>query len=359
MRVILLYALVSMGIAHALPALTGEQMQALIKARPELDEIRWKDAARGAPLKVRITNSNAQSVTVEKVLPTGPTVRTVPMSELAGIEFTLTPRELSMHQTPEPAAIPALRILWETRQATMRLPGSNVAETGIAFAKSLRLSGEVSALDEAGKILDLIRGQDTSDSRKDIARGEQSTIDFIRAIKSGKLVETDKLAWKITEEPGYPDAMLLATSFLADRHFKELKAIEEDNPRWMEDDEVRPVRDRLYQLSLDFALYPSLFIGSRQAEATVGLKKAVEVYQFTNQPALAKGTLEDIAALYPESEIAKETAPLLARLKQAEAAGDTAKISNEAKPEKSDEESKEEPAPATPPPPKRYNIFGD
>ncbi|MEX1116701.1 MAG: hypothetical protein WEB53_15755 [Akkermansiaceae bacterium] len=337
---------------------TPEQMQVLVRNRPELDEIRWKDPARGAPLKVRIIQSNAQAITVEKTLPAGLVARVIPLGDLGGLSFTFTSGELELHRQPSAAAVAPLRVYWETRHATLRLPGSNAGETGLALARSLRLAGNPAALDEAGKILDQIRSQDPGKDRVDRARAEQTTLDFIRSMHRGKPAETDALAWAITEEPDHADAMLLATAFLAERHFVELRATEEAHPRWVDDDEVRPLRERLYHLSLDFSLYPSLFLGTRVAEASAGLKMAAAVHQFTGANLLAKNTLEDLAALYPNSEAAKEIAPLLARLQALDAAG---KLSPD--PVSADEEAIDEPGDITPtgppPPPKRYNIFGD
>lgn len=357
----LLYILpICIGAAHAVP-LTAEQMKAGLKTRQELDEIRWKDPARGAPLKVRIVGADAKGLVVDKTLATGMTTRVIPFSDLAGIEFTFAPRELELHQKPEAASAPALKVIWDARAATMTLGGSNAAETGLALAKALRLSGEISSLEDASKILDQIRGQDSSEHRKDLARAEQTTIDFMRTMKSGDNKAIDKLAWKITEESGNPDAMLLATAYLADRHFIDLQKIVDDNPRWIEDDEVKPVRDRLYHLALDFALYPSLFLGTHESESAMGLKKASEIYGFTGENLLAKKVLEDLAALYPLSDPAKETAPVLAKLKSLEAAGKLSVMAAAPKEEKAEEqEEKEDPVPAgTPPPPKKYNLFGD
>lgn len=342
-------------VAAAAP--TAEQMQVLVRNRPELDEIRWKDPARGAPLKVRIIQATAQAVTVEKTLPAGLVTRVIPQTDLAGISFTFTTRESEWHRRPAAAAIPPLRVYWETRQATLRLPGSNAGETGLALARSLRLAGDPAAFDEAGKILDQIRSQDPEKLRVERAGAEQTTLDFIRSMQSGKPAETDKLAWSITEDADNADAMLLATAFLAERHFAELKATDEAHPRWVDDDEVRPLRERLYHLSLDFSLYPSLFLGSREKEASTGLKMAAEVHQFTGANLLAKNTLDDLAALYPDSEAARETAPLLAQLKALEAGGKLSQESPEAD-EDAAEDAEITPT-GPPPPPKRYNIFGD
>ncbi len=354
-------ALLACGGAVAAP--TPEQMQALVKNRPELDEIRWKDPARGAPVAVRIIQATPQALVVEKTLPAGLTVRNVPLVELEGVTFSFTSGEQALHREPTAASVPPLRVYWELRRETLRLDGSNAGETGLALAKALRLTGDSAGLDEAGEILDRIRGQDPVKSRVERARAEQVTIDFVRSLESGKVEESDKLAWAITEDPDHPDAMLLATAFLADRHFAELQATEEAHPRWIEDDEVRPLRERLYHLSLDFSLYPSLFVGTRAKEASEGLKKAAAIHQFTGGNLLAKNTLEDLAALYPESEAAAETAAELARLRALDAAGKLTPTAEEAEEETADDDSpddSDDAAPsAPPPPPKRYNIFGD
>jgi hypothetical protein len=252
-----------------------------------------------------------------------------------------------------------LRVYWESRMATLRLAGSNASTTGLALAKSLRLTGETEAFDEAAKILEQIRTHELAKAPIELARAEQVTLDFCRLLKLGKADDCDKQAWKITEDPDNSDAMLLATAFLADRHFTELRNLEQTHPRWQEDDEVKPVRDRLYHLALDFSLYPSLFLGTREAESAVGLRRVVEIHRFTGDAPLLKNALEDLAALYPESTQAKETASWLARLKHAEASGQP--VATAAPSDEAEGEITHEPAaiPTAPPPAKRYNIFGD
>lgn len=352
-RVIPLGLMLSLS-ASAAP--TAEQWQLLVKGRPEADEIQWKDPARGA-LKVRIVQATGRNLTVEKTLPAGVTSREIPLSELARISFALTPREASLHREPTAASVPALRVYWETRRSTVEVPGSNAPQTGLALAKALRVSGETRDLDEADRVLDDILAHDNQKPRIELARAEQMTVEFTRLLKSGKIEEADRCAWKITEAPDNPDGMLLATAFLAERHFSQLKEIEKDNPRWMDDEEVRPVRSRTYQLALDFSLYPSLFLGSRAEEAANGLGRAARIYQFTGETSRMKGALEDLAALYPESGAAKETADQLARLRRPEAAGAPGVPATTAPDAPAETESN--PTPEPPPPARRYNIFGD
>lgn len=345
--------------ARVVAAPSAEEVQKLIRARPELDQIRWKDPARGAPLNVRIVQADSRGVTVEKTLPAGLTTRAIPFGELASLSFRFTSREAALHRTPSAADAPALRVYWESRRATLRLPDSNAGDTGLALAKSLRLSGDPTSFDEAEKILGEIRVQDGSPSRVSRARSELSTLSFLRAVRGGVSPEADTAAWQITEDPDNEDGMLLATAYLAERHFSELKATDEANPRWMDDDEIRPLRQRLHHLSLDFALYPSLFLSTRSEESANGLRIAAQIHQYVGAPLLAKNTLEDLAALYPDTVAARDTAAELAKLKAREAAGKLSSSPDPVTEEETSDESETEALPAPPPPPKRYNIFGD
>jgi hypothetical protein len=357
-------ALILPGAGQAIPEVVpnSEQMRVYLTKRPEKDEIRWKDPARGI-LQVRIMGVSEKGVDVQKNLPSGLISRIVPLTDLAGVAFSHTPLEQRLVRSPAASAVPALQVLWKARAATLGMEGSNVADIGIALAKALRISHDAAAIEEAAAILDLILGKETADHRKSAVHMELQTLEMARALVVGPPEETDRVAWKITELDGNSEAMLMATAWLADRHFSDLKTLENDHPRWLEDDEVRPLRIRLYNLALDFALYPSLFHGSHVNEASSGLKKAWEVHHFTGSPQLALYVLEDLAALYPDSQAAKDTAEELARIKAREAAG---KLEHEEVPEEGEASTETEAGddeqaelPKTPPPPKRYNLFDD
>ncbi|MES2438114.1 MAG: hypothetical protein V4584_03565 [Verrucomicrobiota bacterium] len=345
------------GAASAVP--TAAQMQAYLKSRPEADEIAWKDPARGAAFTVRVVSSDATGIRVEKQLPAGMTVRTVPFSEIGSIRIAPTPAELELRRKPDAAAVEALRVIWDLGKPLVG-KAEGVSETGILLAKSLRLGSIPSAYDEAEKVLMQISRYEKSPPLQSAAAAETATIAFLRTLGGTDTAAKEKLAWEITEkaDDGNPDLMLLATAWLADLHFSQLKNVEAENPRWIEDLEVKPVRDKLYHLSLDFALYPSLFHGRRSAEASAGLAKAARVYEFTGENNLLKGTLEDLAALYPESSEAKDEAPLLDKLIKAETEGRLAAV--EAGPqEKKTSDPASDKQPEVPAAPRRYNLFGD
>lgn len=342
------------------PLPTAEQLRVYLTKRPEQDVIRWKDAARGAPLAVRILEVDEKGVSLQKTVPSGVVSRVIPLTELAGLSFHQTDLERRLIHRSGSDSAPLLRVLWSVRAASLGMDGSQVADVGLALARALRLSKDPSAWDEAVSVLDRIESKEPAAHRKEAARIERQSLVLTRALAGGDPADADKLAWQATERDDNPDAMLMAVAWLADRHFDELKKLEENHPRWMEDDEVRPLRLRFHHLALDFALYPSLFLGARVEESAAGLKKAWQVYQHTGEQERALHVLEDLAALYPESAAARETAAELARLQSRKQAGVLEQSEDAPKKDSDEEEAAEDTqAELPPPPPKRYNLFDD
>lgn len=335
----------------------ADVMRVHLARRPELDVMTWKDPVRGKAVQVRVLDVNEKFVRVQKTAAAGMLERNIPLSDLAGLTFVLTPLEERMIREPSAEAVAGLRVMWTARKAALGMQGAQVGEVGLALAKGLRDSRVPAAFDEAGVLLDDLLRKEVEELRKQAVREELQTLAMTRALVVGPPEETDRVAWKVTEAGEPAEAMLMATAWLADRHFADLKRVEEDHPRWEEDDEIRPLRMRLYHLSLDFALYPGLFHGGMREEAANGLKKAWQVHRYTGNTQLALHVLEDLATLYPDSQAAKETAGELARAKTRAASVPEEKAALEAE-EAADEEDAQG-LPKIPPPPKRYNLFDD
>lgn len=330
--------------------------------RPEKDLVTWADETRGKPFTVRFISSDENNITVEKTLASGRTTRTLPHSEIAALSFTFTPWETEIHTNPAPESVPELRALWQSRKATLQIPESSAAQTGLALARALRMSSDESALEEALGILTELRSHGALQNLQKPVAEEELNVRFLKAKLSQNTEEADRLAWAITENLNNPDGMLLATQFLGQRHFDQLKALEEEHPRWMDDDEIRPRRKRLYNLSLDFFTYPSLFHGTRKKEASSGLARVAAVHRFTGSNTQLKAALEDLAALYPESKAAAETAEELKQLRARKNSGNLAQKNAKEKSKQEEETAKadQETVPnAPPPPPKKYNLFTD
>jgi len=259
----------------------------------------------------------------------------------------------SSSRKAKPESIPALRVFWDARKLTLKLPGSNAGDFGLALARALRAT---KVYEEALAIASEIAEQDHDETRRFRAKKESDTLAFIQVMQTEKPEEVQKRAWALIEpaDESNPDLMLLITGYLMMQEFETLKEIEAENPRWIEDDEVKPERERHYHRALDLALYPSLFHPLRAAEAAEGLWQAALVYRHTRDVAREAGALQDLAALYAASPRAEEARQ---RLVQLLASLETGQPPAEAKPE--DKPKEDEPAPGPPPPPKRYNLFED
>jgi hypothetical protein len=360
--IILLVAVLFNSFLHAAP--TAEEMRTFLRQRPEQDMIHWKDPARGDSLEVRVVEITDTGVRVQKTLQSGFADRVLPKAEIARIDFARTSTERRLIQQPSPAAIPALKLLWEHRRPAIKMGNTSSASIALALAKANRMRDVDEGFAEAETLLNTLAEIDLGENLSTAISRERHTLKLARALHTGPPEETDRIAWAATEADPGADAMILATSWLANRHFEDLQKLEKENPRWELDDEIRPLRARLYHLALDFALYPSLFHGTRHEEAAAGLAKTWQVHDFTKAPELALQTLEDLAALYPETTAAQETADELARLRilrdQGNLVPEPEGTTTEEDPESTTDPDPESQETNTPPPtPKRYNLFDD
>jgi len=327
---------------------SADQAANALKQRGDLDEIRWTDPKKGAAFKAGIVHAGEAGLEVQR----GTVKRTLPYDQIGGLKFGLTMGERQLIAQAKAEAIPALRVFWEARKRTINMQGSNAGDFGLALAKALR---QTNALAEALSIANEIIEKDNHPERRSRAKAESDTLAFMEVMKTAKPDEVERRAWAVTEaaDESNPDLMLLVTGFLAGSEFTALKKIETENPRWMEDDEIKPQRERHYHLALDLALYPSLFHPLREAEAADGLWQAAQVYLHTRETPRAIAVLEDMLALYADSIHSAKARTLLTPMK---AALESGKAPAEVKPE--DKKPDAEPM-GPPPPPKRYNLFED
>ncbi len=327
---------------------TPDQASRALSQRGDLDEIRWSDPSKGPAFRAGIIRALAEGLEVQR----GAVKRVLAYDQIGSVKFGLTMGERQLIAEAKPEGLPALKVFWEARRLSIPIQGSNAGDFGLALARSLR---KTEAHDEALTIVKEIAEKDSDPQRRARAKAESDTLAFIQVMKSEKPEEVEKRAWAVTEaaDESNPDLMLLVTGFLMKKEFAALKDIETENPRWMEDDEVKPQRDRHYHLSLDLALYPSLFHPLAEAESADGLWQAAQVYLHTRETARVVHVLEDLLALYSDSIHSVKAKEMLIPLK---ASLESGKPVAEAKPEEKPQEA--EPM-GPPPPPKRYNLFED
>lgn len=334
-------------ITGALAQTADEATRALIQ-RSELDEIRWSDPNKGPAFRAGIVRALPGGLEMRR----GAVKRVLPYDQIGSIKFGLTMGERQLIAEAKAETIPALRVFWEARHPTIKLTGSNAGDFGLALARALR---ETKAYAKAQAIAKEIAYGDHDPARRARALAETETLAFIQVMATAKPKEVEKRAWAITEmaEETNADLMLLVTGFLMKKEFTALKQVEADNPRWMEDDEVKPIRERHYHRALDLALYPSLFHPRRRAESADGLWQAAQIYLHTHDSARVVAVLEDLLNLYADSHHTAKAKELLIPLK---ASLESDKPLAKAKPANEPKDS--EPM-GPPPPPKRYHLFED
>lgn len=330
-------------------AQTGEQASKALAARGEWDELRWSDPSKGPALRVGIVRAVPEGVEVQR----GVAKRVLPYDQIGGVKFGLSMGERQLIAEASTDSIPALRVFWEARRRTIQLAGSNAGDFGLALARALQ---RAEVYDEAQAIVEEIAGQDHDERRRAKAKAEGETLGFVRVMKSGNPEELEKRAWAVTEaaDESNPDLMLLVTGYLVTSELAKLKQIESENPRWIEDEEVRPLRERHYHRALDLALYPSLFHPLREREAAAGLWQASQIYGYAGEVASEVKALEDLVALYGASALAEQARE---RLRVLKVNLDGEQVSGNSDPGSQAEKPEQKADP--PPPPKRYNLFED
>lgn len=211
------------------------------------------------------------------------------------IDFEPVPGEAETLDNPLALDIVSLRRLWNELAVNLDRARSNVGEIALIYANRLLEEGDDLAKQDALPVFDRVRHEDWSRERK--GRAEVGRLRALMATgeAAAAAVEAEVLAAE-SEDPGM---LIEARYILAEASFAKLKAIDEENPRWEDDDEVRPVREALYHETVDRYLFPYLFYGSEVEEAARGLWGARLVYLHSGDADAAASCADDIVNLYP------------------------------------------------------------
>ncbi len=205
-----------------------------------------------------------------------------------------------------------LQKIWTQKQKHLHRPRSNAGNFGLAFAEKLLESENRFEHERAKSLFELIEGKDWN--AENHARAKQGRLRSMIAL--GQIKEAMQEARVMADEAEDPRVLIEAKYVLASAEFDQLKAIEEDNPRWDLDDEIRPKRNEYFNAALDQFLFAYLFYGSEEESSARGLIGAANVYVFAKNPANARLCAEDVVKLYPNTSYRKTAEELIATLTQ-------------------------------------------
>jgi len=278
----------------------------------------WPDIltlSNGTSVACRILTASPDAVKIEysagKSAAGKTSTREVPWSALRSAEFSMDDEFHRLLDATDPIKdTPRLAARWNTLVPMIGRPNHPAGDLALALARLSLNHPENSARHRALDACQAVATNDWNPSRRHHARWLQVRI--LAAI--GRPDEAATQARQLANEPNAtPEAAMPAWAFSARTDFAALRKLEQDHPKWSEDDVVRPERDALFHQTLDNALKPSLFHGALEQPASDGLWTAIEVLEFAQQLPAAADTARDLLKLYPASPRARDAANFLQR----------------------------------------------
>ncbi len=271
-------------------------------AAPALDILVLKDGRRIRGKHLYVADDETKiRVIIQGKSGRGEATQDIPATAIDFIDFDPLENELEIMAAPATARITDLRKLWLASQRYLPFPRSRAAAVALTYAQ--RLLNDPAA-DKSLLLPVLTRVEERAWHPEDQAAARVMRLRTWLATDRKK--EAIAEAKKLAEQTQDPALLIEAHHIVATVEFEQLKALQKKHPKWEEDDEIRPQRQRLYHATIDRFLYPYLFHGSRENVATRGLKSAAEVYTFAGLKDRATECIEDIKNLYPETPIASQ-----------------------------------------------------
>ena len=263
--------------------------------------------ADGSRQSARVLGIDERTLKLEVALVPGqpPASVTVPRGEVVRIDFASSEEEQKLLKAGPGADPVQVARAWSAKEPFLRVAESNAGAFGLIYAAQLaKVAGREG---EALALFERLEREDWNERRRDEAgRGKLTAM-----IATGRAAEALEQAKQLAVNAEDPATLIEAKYVLAEASFKTLKQLVEDNPRWEEDEKVRPERHRLYHETLDLYLFPYVFHGAEKGPAARGLWGALEVYRFVRELPGAVELARDLAVLYPDSAEAKKAKDFL------------------------------------------------
>jgi len=228
----------------------------------------------------------------------GSAKRTLRMNTVSHVVFGFEKGEEDTFAQRDKLDSALLETWWNFHFAHLHRPRSRTAAWGNALASALLREEPESNAKRALALSDRIIARAWSED--DVAAAKQGRLEALIAL--GDLETAMGEARLLAQQTEDPELLIEVKHLLAQADFAALRELEEENPRWVEDDEVRPERNELYHRVIDQYLWPHLFHATRTDAAARGLLSAAEVYRFGQDVERARQACRDLVRLYPDAE---------------------------------------------------------
>ena len=286
-------------------------------ARPPASDA-WPDfltLTNGTVVRCRIREASPASVVREYprlgLRDASPLTREVPWSGVRFAEFSMDEAFHRLLAATDPLKdLPRLTSRWTALAPLLDRPNHPAGELGLALARLSLAHPDTAPRNRALAVCREIAARDWQPARRHHARWLLARLFAALGRSKEAAAEARQLAADTTAPP---EAAMPAWVMVAGIDFAALRKLEEENPRWAEDDIVRPQRESLFHQALDAALKPSLFHGSLEAPASEGLWIAIEGLDRSGQLPAAADTARDLIKLHPATPRAAEARAFLQR----------------------------------------------
>ncbi len=227
----------------------------------------------------------------------GGVTRTYSLQGVDYIEFESTQEEARLLGLGGEAPRKALQKLWDRGLPYLQQPRSRTGRLGLLYAKVLLKSDSPYHWRQAKGLCELIAEKSWSKEDRDTARTGVVRV----LVRQGELAKARRAAAKEIAVGGSERAVVEGHYLLAEIGMLELRQLQRENPKWEDDDELRPKRMRIYHETLDHFLDAYLFHATRGEEAARGLLGAATAYRFGGERERAMQCLRDAMQVYPST----------------------------------------------------------
>ena len=242
----------------------------------------------------------------------GQVKRPYSLRQIEFLSFGRSKEELELFKKGKSADRKNLQKLRHRKVAYLDQARSGVGKIGLLYAEVLLQQDSVYFWKQAMDLYDLIEGKSWDDEDRSNAR--------LWRIKGYLVLGELKQA---TEEAnaviaGVEDEKMLVAAhlLLGEIGFRQLKLMQEEHPKWEEDEELRPQRNHLYHETLDHQLNAYLFHGTWEEPAAEGLMAAADLYGFAGDAKGRQEVLEDVMQIYSRTPMAARAMKQLEELEE-------------------------------------------
>ena len=275
------------------------------------DTIHFKDGKTETGSVVELTGG---FVVLRPPAPNAP-VRRHRSEDIATVRFSERPEMERARAAEGNERVDLLRRVWYLLRPSIGQPESPAGDWGLLFASAILDSQVEDNVKLSFEVFQTIEQQDWNRERRHAARRGR----FNAMLNLGLMEEAMAEARAVASDPAQedPELLIIARMMLGDLAFRQLKELEEENPRWDLDDLVRPRRNALRDDALDHYLFAHLYHGDLPDSAARGLAAAIEVVLHDKDRRGAAARARDLVTLYPGTEAAKASAELATEAKSA------------------------------------------